>query len=166
MLQLLSSEQNIVATRLSPRNDDWLMDFFPFLLFFLFSFRLYHLGHVCGAHPNVPESEPGCNGSWLRQNRNVRTNWEGHFGVQCVRYRVTTLVRHVGVPAKTYCSMAHSERSRRRRGPAEEVSCQPASYSLPMNFQGLITTQHQENRNKKKQNKKKFTSIPDNRADL
>lgn len=38
---------------------------------------------------------------------------EGHFGVQCVWYRVKALVRYVGVPEKTYCSMAYSERPRR-----------------------------------------------------
>ena len=59
------------------------------------------------------ESESGSNGCGLWSYWNLRTNWEGIFGVQCIWYRITALVRYVGIPEKTYRSMAHSERSRR-----------------------------------------------------
>lgn len=62
---------------------------------------------------SISESKPCGNRSGLRSYWYFRTNWEGHFGVQCVWYRASTLVRYVGIPEKTYCSMAYTERSRR-----------------------------------------------------
>ena len=86
------------------------------------------------------ESESGCNGSRLRQNRNVRTNWEGHFGVQCVWYRVKALVRYVGIPEKTYCSMAHSERSRRGDRRRQKVNLNSNKCSNVIAFISLLST--------------------------
>lgn len=116
MLQLLSSEICSCIHWL------WCMingTFFPFSLFILFTAPR---AAIRLAASNVIESESGCNGSGLWQNRNFRTNWEGHFGVQCVWYRVKALVRYVGVPEETYCSMAHFEGSRRGNWRRQEVN--------------------------------------------
>lgn len=81
------------------------------------------------------ESESGCNGRRLRQNRYFGANWEGLSGMQCNRHRVTSLVRYVSIPEKTYCSMAHFERSRRRNSWRKEVK--RISETINNNFKHL-----------------------------
>lgn len=120
MLQLLCSER--VVSRVKTLNMNVINGLFS--PFYLFSFHYF-----CDALDNdfiddtwssssswmysSLESELGCNGGWLRQDRYVWAHWEGSVGLQCIWHRIKTLVRHACIPSKTYCSMAHTQRSRR-----------------------------------------------------
>lgn len=111
MLQLQCSEPRSFACKTVTWM--WLMGFFYFFLSFFIV--CCHLSSRHRHHYRVAsiESELGCNGGWLRQNRYVWAHWEGSVGLQCIWHRIKTLVRHACIPSKTYCSMAYTQRSRR-----------------------------------------------------